>query len=462
MERVEEARELLLEKYSHVRENYSDLVIVFFLASTGLMIYQHTTGWSWDFSTYSIIGSYIFHDGIYMEWLRPPLASTVMGLLQYIVPRKIVEYIFIVLSSSAFLLASREMANSFEIDFKSFYIFLLTPGAIFFATMAGTEMLTMAFAMMFLAEFRKPRAGLWLGLAFLTRYNFGVIIPLVLLQRRPKKIFMTGLISGLTLVPWLLYNFMMTGNPLTSFGNFLMLNVFLRYAATPLDPQNLLIMTMPALAVLTAYLKPEIRKKAETNYQDLLILGFAVLSGLSYLTADYRSLRYLYPMILPVAFYGAKAWKYFDREKLLYLVVAINLVVGAFWIQHVDLAPSEKYMEAAEAVEGCMAESESWVMTNYAGAPTRPVSSTNITFQRLEEGYRSITFKSDEYRNISAPVIHETEHFTVYGYRDLCKEPVKADETYLSGFNQRTGLNYTFRGYIYNRFVKEKLEALRG
>jgi hypothetical protein len=462
MARVGQANDFIYGKYSEIRQKYPDLVLLTFLISTGLIFFQHSQGWSWDFNVYSLIGSYIFHDGIYMEWLRPPLASTLMGLLQYLTPRKIAEYIFIAINSSAFLLASRELAESFEVDFKSFYVFLLTPAAIFFATMAGTEMLTMAFVMMFLAEFERPRSGIWLGLSFLTRYNFAVIIPLVLLQRKPEKIVKTGLISGLTLMPWLAYNFFMTGNPLTSFGNFLMLNVFLRYAATPLDPQNLFIITLPAAAVLMAYLKPEIREKVDLTRQDSLMLGFAALTGLSYFTADYRSLRYLYPMILPVAFYAARARRHIDSERILYAFVAVNLIGGAIWVSQADLTPSGKYMEAADAVEECMAESESWVMTNYAGAPTKPVSSTEITFQRLEEGYRSISFKSDEYRNISAPVIYETERFTIYGYQGLCKKPVKADETYLSGFNQRTGLNYTFRGYIYNRFVKEKIEALRG
>lgn len=447
--------------YQKLRDNYSKTVLTVFLLSTGLMMYQHSLGWSWDFNTYSMIGSYIFHDGFYMEWLRPPLASTVMGLLQFIFSRKLVEYVFIGLTSAFFLYSSRKLSERFELDLEKFYVFILTPAAIFFSAMNGTEMLSLAFAMLFLADFRKPRSGVWLGLCFLTRYNFGMIIPLVLLQKDVRKIIKTGLISALTLVPWLLYNYIMTGSPLTSFGNFLMLNVFLRYASTPLDPQNLLIMTLPTAAIILAYIKPEIRKKLKIDTENLLMLSYTVLIGLSYLTADYRSLRYLYPLILPVAFYATKAWKEIDREKIFYGFIALNMVIAAVSISQTGLTPPGKYEEAAEAVDGCMAESESWVMVNYAGAPTNPVSNVNITMERLGEGYRSISFKSNEYRNISAPVIEETERFTVYGYRGLCKEPVKADNTYLSDFNQRTGLSYSLTGYLYDRFVKENLEAVR-
>lgn len=457
-------RKKLVEKVrglpGKTRERYSDFTLVFFLFATGLMLYQHSTGWSWDFNTYSMIGEYIFHGGTYMEWLRPPLASNAMGFLQYVFTRKVSEYVFIGLTSAFFLYSSRKFSERFDLNLEKFYVFALTPAVIFFSTMNGTEMLSLAFALLFLADFRTPKSGLWLGLAFLTRYNFGMLIPLVILQKDIKKIIKTGVISGLTLVPWLLYNYIQTGNPLTSFGNFLMLNVFLRYTSTPLDPQNLLLMTLPTATILLAYLKPEIREKITPGREDLLILSYSGLIGLSYITADYRSLRYLYPLTLPVAFYASKAWKQIDREKIFYGIAVVNLVVAGAGIASTGLTPPGKYIDSAETVGGCMAESEAWVMTNYAGAPTRPHSNVNITMERLEEGFRSISFKGPKYRNLSAPVIEENGRFTVYGYSKLCKEPEKADRTYLEGFNERNDLNYTFRNYVYDRFIKDKLEAL--
>ena len=239
-----------------------------------------------------------------------------------------------------------------------------------------------------------------------------------------------------------------------------MLNVFLRYTSTPLDPHNLLIMTLPTAAILIAYLKPEIREKVSPGREDLLMISYTGLIGLSYLTADYRSLRYLYPLTLPVAFYASKAWEQIDREKIFYAVAAVNLIVAAGGIAQTGLSPPGKYIDSVEAVNGCMAESEAWVMTNYAGAPTRPHSNENITMERLQDGYRSISFKGPEYRNLSAPVIEENGRFTIYGYSELCKESGKADRTYLEGFNERNNLNYSFLGYVYDRFIKEKLEAL--
>lgn len=458
---VENIKEKIKDSGKGFREEYGLVVLTAFVASTALMLYQHSLGWSWDFSTYSMIGSYILHDGFYMEWLRPPIASTIMGLLQFIFSVRASEYVFIALTSGFFLYSSKRLAKNYELNHEAFYILLLTPAALFFSTINGAEMLSLAFVMMFLADFQKPHTGIWLGLTFLTRYNFGLIIPLVLAQKDIKKIVKTGVISGITLVPWLAYNFIQTGNPLTSFGNFLMLNVFLRYANTPLDPQNLLIMTLPTSLLLLAYYRPDLRKRLSLSTKDILMLGFTLLIGLSYLTADYRSLRYLYPMILPAAFYGAEAWEVVGSRNLLRAFLALNLVAGGAWISISELTDPRQYNIAADSMDNCMAESEAWVPMNYAGVSTKPVSDENITFKRLEEGYRSVSFKNPEYRNLSAPVITNNERFTVYGYEEKCAEVVKADDTYLEGFNKRSGLNYTFRDYVYNRFIQEKVKGLR-
>lgn len=440
-------------------EKYSNLTLVAFILSTALMMYQHYLGWSWDFNVYSMIGQYLFHDGFYMEWLRPPVASATMGLLQFIVPQKISEYLFILISSWAFLYSSRRLSQSYEFDSETFYILILTPAAIFYSTMAGTEMLSLSFVMLFLADLDKPKTGLWLGLAFLTRYNYGLIIPLTLLQKDILKTVKTGIIAGLTLVPWLTYNFLAVGNPLASFGNFLMLNVFLRNINSPLALENFILVGLPSVLLLTAYLKPEVREKVSLDNINLFMISYTGLIALSYFTADLRSIRYLYPLIIPVAFYGEKVWKEIGTQKALTALLGLNIALGAITVQGLGMTDPGKYDEAEKFVGDCMAESESWVHLNYAGTPTETVSDKNISLRKLEKGYRSVTFKGPRYRNLSAPIIKETARFTIYGYEDRCAEQVKSDSTYIEGFNERTGLNYSFSSYMYNRFIQEKLEA---
>ncbi|MFB6115579.1 MAG: hypothetical protein ABEK04_04740 [Candidatus Nanohalobium sp.] len=448
-------------QYRNISEELSPLTVSAFILSTGLMLYQHSLGWSWDFGVYSMIGHYIFHDGFYMEWLRPPVASVIMGLMQFIVPRRIAEYLFIVFSSTVFLYSTKRVSEAYEIDFESFYIFMLTPAAILYSTVAGTEMLSLAFAMLFLADLDSPKTGIWLGLAFLTRYNYGLLIPLTFLQKDLAKTVKTGIISGLTLIPWLLYNYVTTGNPLTSFGNFLMLNVFLRHIDTPLGLENFLLISLPSAVILLSYIKPEVREKISLNKINLFMLGFTGLTAFSYFTADLRTLRYLYPLVLPVGFYASKAWEEIGLREILTALLALNIIFGGISIAKHGMADPHRYKKAAGVLDQCMAESEDWTHLNYAGVPTRPVSSKEITMERLKKGYRSVSFKDTGYRNLSAPVIADTETFTIYGYEDRCAEQVKADSTYLDGFNERTDLNYTFSGYIYERVIQDKLKVLK-
>ncbi|EHK01770.1 hypothetical protein HRED_07102 [Candidatus Haloredivivus sp. G17] len=67
------------------------------------MVYQHSQGWAWDFSVYSLNGQYLFHEQVYMEWKRPPLLPVILGFFQYIFSMKASEYVFIVLNSVFFL-----------------------------------------------------------------------------------------------------------------------------------------------------------------------------------------------------------------------------------------------------------------------------------------------------------------------------------------------------------------------
>ncbi|MFB6175219.1 MAG: hypothetical protein ABEJ87_04550 [Candidatus Nanohalobium sp.] len=431
------------------------------LFSTLLMFQLHSMGWSWDFSVYSMIGEYMFHGGFYMEWLRPPVASTLMGLLQFIMSQRAAEYVFILLSALSLFYSSLQFSREFETGFEAFYILMMTPVAIFYSTMAGTEMLSLAFAMMFLADLEKPeRAGLWLGLAFLTRYNYGLLIPLTLLQLDFRKYIKTGAVAGLLLVPWLVYNYVMTGSFLTSFGNFLMLNVFLRYTGSPIAWENFLFIGIPSVLMFLLLYRKDARREIGLDLENAAVLLFGGLTVISYVTAEIRSLRYLYPLILPIGFYAEKAYRSLNRQHLLTVFLLLNIAGGAALVHGRGLTNPDSYQEVSNRLD-CMAESGEWVYLNYAGLHTKSTMSRRKTFERISEGWRSVTFKNRGFRNISAPVLIDTETYRVYGVKSRCKDPIPVNDTYLSGFNERTGLNYSFKSYVYDRFIEDKLEAFR-
>lgn len=461
MERVKQHLKLdeKLEEKLPEEAGWRSFSMLFF--STLLMFQLHSMGWSWDFSVYSMIGEYMFHNGFYMEWLRPPIASTLMGLMQFIISQRASEYAFILLSALALFYSSLHLSREFELDFEAFYVLMMTPVAIFYSTMAGTEMLSLAFAMMFIADLKRPeRAGLWLGLAFLTRYNYGLLIPLTLLQLDLKKYIRTGAVAGLVLVPWLVYNYMMTGSFLTSFGNFLMLNVFLRYTGSPIAWENFLFIGIPSVLMLLLFYRRDVRSGIGLDLKNAAVLLFGGLTVVSFLTAEIRSLRYLYPLILPIGFYAERAYRSSSTDHILTVFLILNLAGGAAIVHGRGLTSNDSYKEVSNRLE-CMAESEEWAYLNYAGLHTKSTMNQKKTFERIRKGWRSVTFKNDGFRNITAPVLIDTDTYRVYGVESRCKDPIPVNDTYLSGFNERTGLNYSFKSYVYDRFLEDKVEAFR-
>ena len=92
-----------------------NLLIVFvFVSSTSFFIYQHSTGISWDFSVYVLNAKYIFSDGKYFEWLRPPLIPVFLGLFS-LFGWKASEYLFIIFTSGLFLFSSIKLSKKLNL-----------------------------------------------------------------------------------------------------------------------------------------------------------------------------------------------------------------------------------------------------------------------------------------------------------------------------------------------------------
>ncbi len=430
-----------------------------YLLSTGLMVFQHQTGWSWDFLLYSMNGKYLFADGIFMEWLRPPLASFLLGIPQILVSRALAEIIFIITVSTLFLYAAYRVSEEYDLNFEYFYLLLMMPATIYYGTINGTEMLSLAFAMLFLTELDCERSGLWLGLAFLSRYTYGIFIPLVLIQRDIEKSVKTLLISAVPVSLWILFNYVATGHPMKSFANFLGLQLFERSIHDPLNPLNLIIIGLPVSLLLILFLKEDVREKIDV-YSDetLFVAGFAVSNLFLYLISNPKPLRYLYPMVLPVAFFATQAVQQKDVFSLNDREIEINTVIAVFSVFSIlaaslmivanPLAPPQNFREAAESSEGCMAQSNVWPMISYAGTPTLPVTQDEELV--IEKGYTIIDYHDRMYNgSANLPVIENTSYYTTYGNKTLCRKPETADKSWIeTDLNIQEGMNHTPESYL--------------
>lgn len=430
------------------------LAFLSFFSVTLLLLYQHSTGWSWDFGVYSMNGQYFLHEGIYVEWLRPPLASFVLGTLQFFFTRRVSEYILILISSSIFFYAAFKLSERLEVDFDTLYILLLTPAAIAFATAIGTEMLSLAFVMLFLADFEKSRSGLWLGLAFLTRYTMAIFVPLALLQKRTKNKVTALSVSALPVLLWLAYNYVETGDPFTSFANFLALNTVFRELTTPASPEHFILISLPTLLFLFGYYKDSLRDKIDFDDRYRYFLyGTALLVSLLYFKTDPNQLRYLYPLLLPLAVFATPlASEIVEKygEKTLLILAAVNIILGGIAITEMSLSSPETYKDAAETAQGCMTEADQWVLLNYAGTPTMPQTSKDTSISRLHEGYNTIYF-GELFEKVPDGVTKiDKGAYNLYTVSGVCKPPETVTQTFIEEENAKLGLNLTPTRFMLN------------
>lgn len=409
-----------------------------FLVSTFLFVFQHGIGWSWDFLVYSMNGQYFFHDGIYVEWMRAPLTSFVMGLLQFVFPRTVSEYLFILIASSAFFYASYRVSERLDADLNRLYPLFLTPAALVYATSVGTEMLSLAFVMLFFADLERKRSGIWISLAFLTRYTSAAFLPLLILQKDLRKNVSTLLTASLPVLAWLGFNYVKTGDPFTSFANFLALNMVFRQLETPVPWESFLLMTLPTSLLLLLHSREEVRSRVErfSSVSIYFLTGMAVAISILYVNTDPNPVRYLYPLLLPVAVFALPAMNYLMERfgsKVLYAFVALNLVVGTAAVTESGVTQRpEPYVEAAELTEGCMTESNRWPFISYAGTPSEPVISRSVSLDRLNQGYSSIYFGNSIENPPDYVTVTERERFTVYSVEGVCKESQPADQSFLN------------------------------
>ncbi|WP_414836321.1 hypothetical protein [Candidatus Nanohalococcus occultus] len=424
--------------------------VTYFLAVTTLLLYQHSLGWSWDFSVYSMNGQYFFHQSVYAEWMRAPIASFTMGLLQFVFPRRVSEYVFILMVSTLFFYASYRAAEKLQVDFDKFYVVLMTPAAILFATAVGTEMLSLAFVMLFFADMDRTKSGFWIAGAFLTRYTMAAVIPLVLIQRKFKKIALTLGVSAVPVIGWLGFNYLKTGDPFTSFANFLALNLVFRGLDTPIPFENFALITLPASLLLAGYLRPELREKFTLRSEEsYFLLGLTAVISLIYFKADPNPMRYLYPLIFPVAAFAVPVLESLTErygEKLIYVLAAFNLVVGFAAILQMGMANPGGYERAVEEIgNNCMTESNQWVYMSYAGSPTLPQTDRETTFDRLNRGYNTVYF-GEFFENESKPDYLDevgSGYPETYTVEDVCEKSQVADQTYLEELREQGRTNIT-------------------
>jgi hypothetical protein len=406
------------------------LVVLFFLIKYSMTV-------NWDFMSYFLNAKYLFSDGQYFEWYRAPLVPVLIGLFS-IFTWKLAGWIFIGFLFGLHGFATYFFSKKFKLDYVLFYLLSLVPCFFIYGIETGTEVLT--FSLILLALTYLGFFGIFLGLAFLTRYTNVIFLPLILFLKDKKKILWNVLLFSVIVGVWFLHNWIVTGNPFHSFINSYALNVGSRgYYVMAFDFLHLLVVGVWLWPLFLLGLYHKIKRGFKMIDWSMILIF--VLSIYSYYSVPFKTSRYLFILILPLAYFSVYSFRRKKHIKILKIVLGVLVLASMISLL---LVPSDnlfRYEDSLTGLDECAVSSNVWVHVNYLGKPSIPFPAENLVEDYINEGYRVILFKGvSEPAYVNSPellekysFIENTTSYVILGNENECKDPaeVKYDLSYL-------------------------------
>lgn len=411
------------------------LIAFLFSLSTFFYLLQHASGFSWDFSSYVLNARY-FAGGSYFEWFRPPLAPFLIFIFSF-AGWAATEYIYIIAVSVLHLFSALKFSEAYNIDKKLFYTFSLTAFTYVFAFNAGTELLSLALLQLFLSYLKSPKAGVFLALAALARYPNAIYLPLMLVQERKKTVLSIALFV-LTFSPWLLYNYLYSGDALTSIGDSYAINFLFRRGVyeTPLNIFDIIVALNTLLPLFAIGLAKRIKNIGEN---EIILLLLAALTLLSFVTVPLKYTRFLFPLIIPAAYFASFV---FTRSIAATAFALISIILLFLSMPSAMLENPFIYQRLAS--DKCAAQSNAWVPLNYFGHVSEPFPYREALNDSVKDGYRVVLFKdiadpayvANETLLHSFPIIEETNDYIILGNSTTCRNATEYHKTFLQRQNE--------------------------
>jgi|APSaa5957512576_1039674.scaffolds.fasta_scaffold01023_2 hypothetical protein len=461
-------------------------IFLMFILTTFFLIFQHKTAQSWDFSVYVLNAKYLFSNGTYFELYRAPLASGLLGLL--FIFGKLSEYIYLIITSTLFLIANLKLSNSIfkkypkkELAQLIFYFFSLSIFVLVYATSVGTELLGLAFFELFLAALiNKKVSGHYLGLAILTRYNFLIFFPFLFFNKNYKKIIKNTFLTFIIILPWGIFNFIRYNNWFASIIDSYALNVYLRdyifqsfnfliiaKLTTWFLPLTIIGLTLSILQIIKT-------KNLKSKSLSIIFILISILIIFDCYQIPLKIERYLFNLSLPIAFFSSIGFLYlYNKIKIpkkiiifalviIFLLIISTLTFGAYQRRHY----TDKFYNAAQDIKkldltSCEILSPHWVPVTYytenvyaLGSNSIQSSIYNNKIILIFKGETTIDdlFKTSEIESTNK--IYETEEYFLIGKVNLTK--INCAPKYV--YNSTIVNNHC--EILSKRFTKIKLETI--
>jgi len=433
------------------KENF--LIFSVFFLSTLFFIYQHSSGLSWDFSVYVLNAKHFFSNKGYFEWLRPPLAPFLLGVFS-VFGWNISEYIFIIFTSCLFLFSSIKLCEKLNIPKEIYYLCSMSFYTLTFSFSAGTELLSLSLLQLTAAYIKEWSSGLFLTLAFLTRYNNIIYFPLLFIYKDWKRILIAISVGAILLSPWLLYNFLKSGDPFLSFTDFYFMNIKFRGDLREnVELKNFLIVGnfFTPLILLGA-----INFFKSKNKVSWLIVLFIILSLLSYFLGAFKDKRYLFNLVMPFSYLCCFAFeRKFDFVQISLFFLSFIAAIAYF----VPFDSPEIYKELAMKLDKCETRSNGWVYLNYFGFESGPIPWKHQIENMTNEGVRFLVFRGIKDPDFGSfwdklPKIEDGKEYFIVGNNSICKPPKSFSKSYFDLVAEACGIDI---GRYESLFFDDKL-----
>lgn len=424
--------------------------IAFCIAILLAFFLQHYLFLSWDFSAYKLNGDYLLGKGSYFEWYRPPVVPIFLGLLGFF--GKFGEYLFIALTGIIFFYSIYRLSRPLEIPAICLLSAFLIPTFFINAATAGSELLGISFVLLFVAGLlEKKNYGFFLGLAFLTRYQYLYLLPLLLAYKKPGKIALNFLYFIIPSIPWFIFNYIVKGNAFASIFDGFLMNI--KYRDYMVGSFSLIEFIKPFIFILP-FAIPGIYYSFKDKHKWIFYFISAIFIYV-YISTPLKIERYLFSMLIPLSYFFILPVKRIEKKEIFCLIFSSFFILVAFAIVLSQLVnPLSAHRSAILELENNNLSnytiySDSWVYLNYLNVRAYPPPYqladhlNNSVFIHLV-GYEEGDLRLDRYAN----VIYR-KSFTIYYGDNPAQEYYPLDYTYLERLNIETNHNETYCGSVF-------------
>jgi len=353
----------------------------------------------WDLLSYLLNGTFLFGNGNYYEVYRPPFLPTLLFFLKFILQNKyFVLGIFIFLSSLFFIYSVEHILKTVNLKNKEqtrlliFFVLAINPIFISFSFIpSGTEIISVGLVLLGISYIIASHnikdaiySGLLFSLSSLTRYNFLLFLPVLILHRDLKKILYSIFSFSIPWFSWLAYNKLTYGKFLYSFVESYFLNVYHRKEMVePLSFNEFLFLflILTSTFVFSAYILKRVfshNLKHKNLLIKLLFIDLYVLLITIYVfaTMPFKIERYLYPVslftILLVLIYQSvtsqskqndstnshvlSSNKAYILKRVLLFLVLLFIISKIFYIQYFSFYELKNYYAPIQKEIGVISE----------------------------------------------------------------------------------------------------------